>query len=192
MFLVGETLVSDDVLDEPFLCNLGACKGGCCVQGDSGAPLEKAELPLIEESYPFVKKYLRPEAIEVIENEGLWQKEGRDSYGTSCVDDAECVFVTYEKGIAKCSFHIAFEKGDISFPKPISCHLFPIRVSRNGEYEMLNYEKIKLCAPAVRKGRKNSLMLPNFLSEPLVRKYGQDWYDTFLVACEERSEALTQ
>lgn len=191
MFLVGDVLVSDDVLDAPFACNLSACKGGCCIQGESGAPLELDELSAVEESFPKVEKYLRPEALEVIASEGLWEKEGRNSYGTTCVDDAECVFVTYERDVAKCSFQIAYQKGEIDFPKPISCHLFPVRISHNGEHEVLNYERIKICSPAVKFGRKNDMTLPAFLSEPLVRKYGQEWYNAFLEACAERLESLT-
>lgn len=186
MFKVEEILVSDDVLEAPFLCNLGACKGGCCVQGESGAPLEEDELPLLEEVYPVVKKYLRPEALAVIEKDGLWEKEGRNSYGTTCVDDAECVFVTYEGEVAKCAIHIAYQKGEVDFPKPISCHLFPIRVTRTGTYEALNYERVDICSPAVKKGRKKNMMLPNFLEEPLVRKYGKTWYRKFLKACNEQ------
>ena len=190
MFLVGDVLVSDDVLDAPFACNLSACKGGCCIQGESGAPLELDELSAVEESFPKVEKYLRPEALEVIASEGLWEKEGRNSYGTTCVDDAECVFVTYERDVAKCSFQIAYQKGEIDFPKPISCHLFPVRISHNGEHEVLNYERIEICSPAIKFGRKNDMTLPAFLSEPLVRKYGQEWYNAFLEACAERLESL--
>lgn len=188
MFMVEEILISDDVLSAPFLCNLGACKGGCCVQGESGAPLEEDELPIIEEVYPIVKKYLRPEALETIEKKGLWEKEGRNSYGTTCVDDAECVFVTYEGEIAKCAIHIAYQKGEVTFPKPISCHLFPVRVSETGTHEVLNYEQVDLCSPAVKRGRKKNMMLPNFLEEPLVRKYGKTWYRKFLEACKEQVE----
>ena len=188
MFVVDDILISDDVLEAPFLCNLGACKGGCCVQGESGAPLDADELPKLEESFPAVKKYLRPKALETIEKKGLWEKDGRNSYGTTCVDDAECVFVTYEGEVAKCAFHIAYQKGEVTFPKPISCHLFPIRVSHNGEHEVLNYEQIKICQPAVKMGRKKNVMLPNFLEEPLVRKYGKKWYKKFVEACQSQTE----
>lgn len=190
MFAVGDVLVSDELLDAPFSCNLGACKGGCCVQGDSGAPLEPEECAELEKVLPKVRSYLRPEAIRVIEETGVWEEVKPQQYATTCVDGAECVFVTYEGSIAKCAIEKAYGQGKTTFRKPISCHLFPIRAEKFGQIEALNYEQIPLCRPAIKSGRHRNIMVLEFLREPLVRKYGEAWYEQFRVACEERLEAI--
>jgi hypothetical protein len=147
MFAVENILISDDVLDAPFACNLGACLGGCCVQGDSGAPLEPEERAVLEQAVPKVRKHLRPEAREVIEERGVWEEIAPGRYATTCVGQAECVFVTYEGPVAKCALQKAHREGQLDFPKPISCHLYPIRAQQHGDYEILNYEQIPLCDP---------------------------------------------
>ena len=190
MFAVENVLVSDELLDAPFACDLGACKGGCCVQGDSGAPLEPDERKELENVLPKVRKYLRAEAIEVIENSGVWEEIEPQKYATTCVGNAECVFVTYEGPIAKCAIEKAYFEGRISFRKPVSCHLYPVRAERYGDVEALNYEKIPLCKPGIINGTRNNIKLQNFLRDPLVRKYGEAWYEQFRLACDERRQAL--
>lgn len=190
MFAVENVLVSDELLDAPFACNLNACKGGCCVQGDSGAPLEPEERKELENVLPQVQKYLRKEAIDIIKNNGVWEEIEPQRYATTCVDNAECVFVTYEGSIAKCAIEKAFFEGRVSFRKPVSCHLYPVRAERYGDVEALNYEKIPLCKPGIKNGAKNNIQLQNFLRDPLVRKYGEAWYEQFRLACEERRQAL--
>ena len=190
MFVVQDVLVSDRIVDAPFACNLGACHGACCVQGDSGAPLEEDELRRVEEALPRVKKYLRPEALSVIDESGVWEERKDGGHATTCVDGAECVFVTYEGPVAKCALQRAYHEGRISFPKPISCHLFPVRVERYGDHEALNYEEIALCVSARGNGRRQGMQLAEFLREPLIRKYGEQWYDEFLTACKERRAAF--
>ena len=189
MFRVRDVLVSDEIADVRFACNLAACHGACCVQGASGAPLEPDECEVLEELYPKVKKYLSPEAIHVVEQKGMWERVGKNHLVTTCVGDAECVFVTYEGPVAKCSLQKAFFKNEIDFPKPISCHLFPIRVSNHGEGDVLNYEEISICKPAISNGRRLGVAVAEFLRDPLVRKYGEEWYEEFLAACaQKRSE----
>ncbi|MFK7848252.1 MAG: DUF3109 family protein [Rhodothermales bacterium] len=190
MFAVENVLVSDELLDAPFACNLGACKGGCCVQGDSGAPLEPEERKELEKVLPQVRKYLSAEAIEVIENTGVWEEIEPQRYATTCVENAECVFVTYDGSIAKCAIEKAYFEGRVSFRKPVSCHLYPVRAERYGDVEALNYEKIPLCKPGIKNGARNGIQLQNFLRDPLVRKYGEAWYEQFRLACEERRQAL--
>lgn len=192
MFVVGNVLISDELLDAPFACNLGACQGGCCVQGDAGAPLEPDERERLEAVLPRVRKYLRPEALEVIDARGVWEEVAPDQYATTCVDGAECVFVTYEGPVAKCAIQKAFREGRVDFEKPISCHLFPVRVQRYGELETLNYEQIALCDPARKQGRRQHVQLADFLRAPLVRKYGEAWYEEFRQACEARRAVLTR
>ncbi|MBO6574784.1 MAG: DUF3109 family protein [Rhodothermales bacterium] len=187
---MGNILISDDVVDAPFACNLGACHGACCVHGDSGAPLEEDELPLIEHALKVVGHTLRPEAREVIARKGPWEETSPGYYATTCVGDAECVFVTYDGPVAKCAIQKAQQEGRLEFAKPISCHLYPIRIEDLGDYEALNYERVDICKPAVPHGKRTGTRLPNFLRDPLVRRYGEDWYDLFIDACEERSRIL--
>lgn len=190
MFAVENILISDAVLDAPFACHLGRCHGACCVHGDRGAPLEPAERADLERVLPAVARDLRPEALAVIEEEGAWVEDGPGEYATNCVDGRECVFVTYDGPVAKCAIQKAYHEGRVDFEKPISCHLFPIRIEEVGGTDVLNYERIDLCAPAVTNGRRQGLQLFDFLRAPLTRKYGADWYEAFRDACIERTAAL--
>ncbi|GIV58718.1 MAG: DUF3109 family protein [Bacteroidetes bacterium] len=190
MFAVDNILISDDLLDAPFACNLGACRGGCCVQGASGAPLEPDERNRLEEALPHVRRYLTPEALAVIEREGVWEEVAPGQYATTCVGDAECVFVTYEGPVAKCALQKAYAAGRIDFPKPISCHLFPIRVQVFDDIEVLNYEQVPLCDPARKQGCRLDVQLAAFLREPLTRRYGAAWYERFRQAWDERRQIL--
>lgn len=190
MFAVDDVLVSDDLLDAPFCCNLGACYGACCVQGATGAPLEADEREVLEDVLPAVQKYLRPEALDVIDEKGVWEEIGKGNYVTTCVGSAECVFVTYDGPVAKCAIQLAHQKGEVDFPKPISCHLFPVRIEKLGELEALNYERVSLCTPAVRNGYRNEVQLFDFLRTPLIRKYGEAWYEKFRDTVKERQRDL--
>lgn len=183
-------LVSDDLVDAPFCCNLNACHGACCVQGEAGAPLEPEERVDLEEILPAVRRDLRLEALRVIDEDGVWEEVGKGQYATTCVDGAECVFVTYDGPVAKCAIQKAYIEGRVGFPKPISCHLFPVRVESLGEFDALNYERVSHCTPAVRSGRRHGVALYDFLREPLIRKYGEAWYLAFRKACELRRELL--
>lgn len=190
MFAVDNILVSDELLEARFACNLGACLGACCVQGDSGAPLEDHEREKLDEVLPIVRKDLRPEALAVIEREGTWEETSSGQYATTCVDGAECVFVTYDGPVAKCAIQKAYREGRTDFPKPVSCHLYPIRVENYGDVEALNYEKIGICEPGRRCGTRSGVLLADFLEEPLVRKYGEEWYARFRETLEERRKVL--
>ncbi len=191
MFVVGDALISDDVLDAPFACNLGACHGACCVQGDSGAPLEPDERAVLEALVPRVRKYMRPEALKVVKREGIWEEVDPGEYATMCVGSAECVFVTYEGPVAKCAIQKAYQAGRIDFPKPLSCHLFPLRIEQIGEYEVINYKQITMCDSARTFGRRRGVELIDALQEALVRKFGASWFDAFREACKERLQVLS-
>ncbi len=190
MFVVGDTLISDELLDAPFACHLGSCLGACCVQGESGAPLEPEERAALEAIVPRVRKYLSPKARKVIEDKGVWEEVEPGEYATTCVDDAECVFVTYDGPVAKCAIHKAYQAGRVDFPKPLSCHLFPVRLEPMGDYQVLNYEQVSMCDPARRHGRRHQVQLVDVLREALTRKFGAVWYAAFRQACEERIQAL--
>ncbi len=190
MFVVDDILVSDEIATEAFVCNLGACRGACCVQGDSGAPLEPSELAALEAVVPATRRYQSAEALALIDAEGSWEDRGQGKFATRCCESGECVFVTYEGDVAKCAIQKAHEKGKSSFLKPISCQLFPLRVENYGTYEVINYEWAAICDPARVAGRQSGTYVAEFLREPLVRKYGEEWYEKLLDACTDRRSAL--
>jgi hypothetical protein len=202
MFAVGPVLVSDALLDAAFACDLGACRGACCVVGERGAPLEKDEIPLIEQARDVVERDLRPEARAALSRGGAWEGNDRSGFATATVAGRECVFVVYERGpgtrpgqgVATCAIQRAFQAGRLGWEKPISCHLYPIRVERIGEgddaVEVLNYEQIDLCAPARSAGRRARTPLARFLERPLTRRYGAPWYAQFLAAWRQRRADL--
>lgn len=177
MIEVGKTLVSDDVIDEQFVCDLTKCRGACCVEGDLGAPLMKKELPLIEEVIDLVKPYLAPEAIEVLVKEGGYILDEDGDYSTTTINGKECAFAFYdEKKVLKCSIEQAHKEGKTDFKKPISCHLYPIRISKLPTFEALNYDRWSICSPACDLGKELKVPVYKFLKEALIRKYGEDWY----------------
>ena len=190
MFVVDDVLVSDDVVQAAFSCNLTACRGACCVQGASGAPLEKSEVSQVESVLSAVRDRLRPEAQDVIDSKGVWEELSPGYYATTCVGNAECVFVRYDGPVAKCSIQEAYFEGAVSFEKPISCHLYPIRTRQLGEFEALNYEQIDICAPGRVNGAEKGIGLAEMLERPLTRKYGQDWYAQFLLMVRERRKVI--
>lgn len=194
MFAVGPVLVSDALLDAPFACNLGACHGACCVVGDRGAPLEPEEREVLEDALPVVEDRLRPEAREVIAEEGVWKEHADGTFSTTMVDGKECVFVQYEGPVATCALQRAHNEGRLGFEKPISCHLFPIRVERFGEdddaVEVLNVERIPLCNPAVPHGHRTGTQLAEFLRRPLTRVYGEAWFAEFETALAQRRDDI--
>ena len=190
MFVVDDVLISDDVVQAAFSCNLTACRGACCVQGASGAPLETSELAKVDSVLDAVRDRLRPEALDVIDQEGVWEEIAPGHYATTCVGDAECVFVRYDGPVAKCAIQESYHEGKVDFEKPISCHLYPIRVQRLGEFEALNYEQIDICAPGRVHGKDMGIGLAEMLQGPLTRKYGQDWYAQFLLMVKERRSVI--
>ena len=194
MFAVDHVLVSDALLDAPFACNLGACLGACCVHGDRGAPLEANEREALEDALPVVERRLRPEARAEIARRGVWEGDEREGYSTTTVRDRECVFVVYDRvgrrDVAKCALQGAFWEGKLGFEKPLSCHLYPVRVERYGEgadaVEVLNVERIDLCVPAVPHGERTGTQLAAFLERPLARRYGAAWVARFRETLRQR------
>ena len=190
MFAVDHVLVSDALLDAPFACHLGSCFGACCVHGDRGAPLEPDERGALDDALPAVRGALRPEALAEIQKRGVWEGDERSGYHTTTVRGRECVFVTYDGPVAKCALQQAFWDGTIGFEKPVSCHLYPVRVETYGTgadaIDVLNYERIELCAPAVPHGRRTGVQLADFLDRPLTRKYGAEWTARFHDALHQR------
>jgi hypothetical protein len=183
---VGEVLVSDDIREREFVCNLDKCKGACCVEGDYGAPLDEDELAILEEVYPKVKPYLSPEGIREIEKQGTHTTDCDGDLVTPVIDGRECVYAIYDKkGILKCGIEEAYNDGKVSWKKPISCHLYPIRITKKKDFEALNYHKWHICSPACALGKELQVPVYQFLKVPLVRKYGEAWYDDLLAAVKE-------
>ncbi|MCA0365108.1 MAG: DUF3109 family protein [Spirosomataceae bacterium] len=177
MILIDDTCISDDVAEQFFVCNLEKCKGACCVEGDLGAPLEEVELPILEEIYEKVKPYLSKEGIEAIESQGKYIKDWEGDYSTTTIDEKECAYAIYDqKGILKCGIEQAYLDGVIDFKKPISCHLYPIRITKYEHYHAINYDRWSICSDACTLGEKLGVPVYQFLKEPLIRAYGEDWY----------------
>lgn len=181
MIAIGNTLLSEDLFDQLFACDLGACKGACCVEGESGAPLEERELAILEEVFDTVKPRLRPEALKVIEEVGLFEVDGDGDFVTPIIGGRECVYATFDAdGTAKCAFEQAWRDGEIDWPKPISCHLYPVRLKELHDFTALNYHRWPICEGARTCGAKAGISVLEFCKTALVRRFGQAWYDEAL------------
>ena len=185
MFSVRDITVGGSIADVKFACDLSRCKGACCTMpGPKGAPLTEDECQEIEKVFPVIRKYLNEDHLRTIDEHGLVERSGGE-ITTTCFDHRACVFVTYENGIARCSFEKAFFNGEIGWRKPLSCHLFPIRVD-HGFDDYLRYESIPECRPALERGQGENIDLSDFLKDALIRLYGEDWYAEFHQECASR------
>lgn len=188
MILIQEILVSEALIEEEFKCNLKACKGACCWEGDYGAPLETEELHILEAQYEKIKPFLSPAGIKVLESEGLFAYYKDDkSYGTPLIDDRACAYLTLdESGIAKCGIEMAHQAGAVDFLKPISCHLYPVRVKENEKkgFIALNYDQWDICKAACSLGKKEKIPVFRFVKEALIRKFGNDFFEELEAAAE--------
>lgn len=177
MFQLGKTIVSEDIIEKDFVCNLTACKGVCCVAGDAGAPLEKEEINILENIYDTVKPLLRKEGIEAIEQQGTYIVTENGDLETPLVNGGECAYVTFDdKQTAMCGIEQAYNKGLIDWKKPISCHLYPIRVEDYSEFAAVNYHRWPICDDACTLGKELQVPIYKFVKEALIRKFGEDWY----------------
>jgi len=177
MILIDDTCISDDIAEKFFVCNLEKCKGACCVEGDLGAPLEESELPVLEDIYESVKPYLTPEGIAAIEEQGKYIKDWEGDYSTTTINDRECAYAFYDdRGILKCGIEQAYLEGKTDFKKPISCHLYPIRITKYENFHALNYDRWSICSDACSLGEQLGVEVYRFLKEPLIRAYGEEWY----------------
>ncbi|MBX2901573.1 MAG: DUF3109 family protein [Cyclobacteriaceae bacterium] len=188
MLKVGEVLVSDDIKEVEFVCNLERCKGACCVEGDLGAPLEEDELETMKAIQPAIQSYITPAGRAAIAAQGPFILDEDGDYSTPTIGGKECAYALYdEKGVLKCGIEQAYLDGKIDFRKPISCHLYPIRITKNKKgFEAVNYHKWSICSAACALGQSLQVPLYKFLKEPLIRKYGQAWYDELVLVIEEK------
>ena len=183
MIQIDDVVVSFDVLREKFLCDIGVCKGECCIEGDAGAPVELDEVEKLEEVLPIIWNDLSPEARAVIEKQGVVYTDQDGDLVTSIVNNKDCVFTCYdEKGCCYCAIEKAYREGKVDFYKPVSCHLYPIRIGDYGPYKAVNYHRWDVCKAAVILGKKENLPVYKFLKEPLIRKFGEAWYQELELA----------
>ena len=186
MIAIDDILISDQVVEEQFVCDLDKCKGGCCVDGDAGAPLENDELKELNAVYNEVFPYLSEEAKKIIETRGKYVYDQEFGWVTPTVSNGMCAYgLVDKKGIVKCAIEQAYIDGKISWKKPISCHLFPVRIKKTRKGEMVNYEpREDLCAAACTLGKKLKIPVYQFLKEALIRKYGKDFYDALAATAQ--------
>ncbi|MCB9742661.1 MAG: DUF3109 family protein [Alphaproteobacteria bacterium] len=190
MFAVDDVLISDTLVEARFSCDLGACRGACCVIGDRGAPLLAQERADMERAAEALAPSLRPEAQAVLAERGAWEEVEPGRYATTCVGDAECVFVVYERGVALCAIQRARQAGQLEVEKPVSCALFPIRVRDLGELWALNLEPIAECAPGHAQGEAEGLNVVEFLQGPLTRRFGEAFTAALLAEIRRQQAAL--
>lgn len=185
MLQIGNVLASLDIVQRFFCCNLDKCLGECCIEGDAGAPITTEEYDKLKEILPIVWDDLLPAAQEVVEQQGVGYVDSEGDLVTSIVDGRNCVFTCYgPNGLCQCAIEKAFREGKTDFQKPVSCHLYPARVTDYPTFSAINYHRWKICKAAETLGRQKGIRLYQFLEAPLTRRFGKDWYDEFKTACE--------
>lgn len=174
---IDDKVISLEIFSKKFVCDLNACKGACCIEGDSGAPITAEEVSILEEDLEKIKPFMRPEGIAAVEDTGVFYMDWDNEMVTTLVNEKECAFVFFdEKGITKCAIEQAHKEGVTDFKKPISCHLYPIRTAKFKEFEALNYNEWSICSPACSLGEALGVKVYQFLKEPLIRAYGEEFY----------------
>ncbi len=189
MFQLGKTIVSEEILEKDFVCNLSACKGACCVAGDAGAPLEEGELQIMKDIYPEVKPFLREEGIKAIEEQGVYTTNEFGEHETTLIDNADCAYVIFdEKNTALCAIEEAYNSGLISWKKPVSCHLYPIRIREYSSFSGVNYDKWEICDDACSLGKELQVPVYKFVKQALIRKFGEQWYSELEQVAEKHKK----
>jgi hypothetical protein len=175
---IKNTLVSDDLVSKEFVCNISKCKGVCCVAGEAGAPLEKEEVGFLQKNYPKIKPYLNKKGTQAIEEQGVFVKGLDGDFETPLVKGKECAYTVFsENGTASCGIEKAHQQGAIDFQKPISCHLYPVRVQQYDKMTAVNYHNWSICSDACSLGASIKIPVYQFVKKALIRKFGTDWYD---------------
>jgi len=184
MIIVDDILVSDEIKEIHFACDLQACNGDCCVDGDAGAPLDEEEISILEDELVEIIPYMTKAGIEVVKKDGVFVYDIDGEYVTPLINDDDCAFVYTEGGISYCAIEKAYNEGKIKFQKPISCHLYPIRLSYVGEALAINYHEWYICSSALQCGSKQKIPLYKYLKQPLIRKFGKTWYKKLISKLE--------
>jgi len=191
MFKVQNTILSDDIATSKFACDIPKCKGACCVVGDAGAPVSKEEIPVLHKAYKLLKDELMPQSVAVAEREGVVIGSAKKGYEIATVNQQECIFVKYDENeVAYCAIQKAYFEGRIKWEKPLSCHLFPVRLKHIAGFDYANFEYVhKLCSAACEKAKREDIYLAEFLEKPLVRRYGKTWFREFIESCMQIRQA---
>lgn len=183
---IQDKIVSTQIFERKFVCDLNACKGACCIHGDAGAPLTIEEASIIEDDLEYIIPYMRPEGINAVNETGVFYIDQENDIGTTLVNGAECAFVYFdENGITKCAIEKAHKEGKTDFKKPISCHLYPIRLKHYDDFTAVNYDHWDICQPACECGEKLDVPVYKFLKEPIIRAFGQEFFDELTIVDEE-------
>ena len=185
MLRIDDTIFSFDILEKKFKCNLPLCLGNCCRYGDSGAPLSNTEVHLLDVIWPVVKSYLRPEGIKIIEEKGTSITDFENDTVTPLIDNRECAYAVRNDNIFMCGIEKAWEDGKIDFQKPLSCHLFPIRIKQFSGFRSVNYEELPVCSGGPEEGLREGVYVYEFLREPLIRAVGEKIYGELCKAADE-------
>ena len=194
MIAIKNVLISNQVVDEQFVCDLNKCKGGCCVDGDAGAPLDSKELKQLSDAYEAVLPYLNKESKLELERQGKYVYDKEFGWVTPTINASACVYgIRDNNGIIKCGFEQAYNDGKTTWKKPISCHLYPIRIkkSRDGKTELVNYEPREvLCKAACTLGKKLKVPAYIFLKDALIRKFGEEFYTALSATAEHQNKKI--
>lgn len=186
MIEIKDTLVSLDLAEEFFCCDLEKCLGACCIEGDAGAPVTLDEVAELEEVLPVIEQYMLPRAVEEVKENGVAYVDSEGDMVTTLLDGANCAFCTFASGgICLCAADKAYREGLTGWRKPISCSLYPVRVKEYDDFTAVNYHRWKICRPAVENGRRLGIRLYQFLEGPLTERFGADWYQELKTVCEE-------
>ena len=185
MIQIGDKIVSRDLFEHHFICHLEKCEGNCCVFGDSGAPLEDHEAEMIEQHLEKIKPFMRAEGLRAVNEHGGWVIDNDGDTVTPLVGREECAFVVFEEGVARCAIEKAYEQNSIPFQKPVSCHLYPIRVNKLKKGIALNYHQWSICESARLLGKKEGVPVFRFLKDPITRVYGKEFYNELEKVYEE-------
>jgi hypothetical protein len=185
MLRIGDTIFSFDILEKRFKCNLPSCFGNCCRYGDSGAPLLSSEVKILNEIWPVVKPYLRPQGIRVIEEKGTSTIDTDNEIVTPLISNEECAYTILNGNIYMCGLEKAWSESKTGFQKPLSCHLFPVRVKQFSGFTAVNYQELAICSSACEKGREDGIYIYEFLKQPLIRAFGKEMYNELCIAAQE-------
>jgi len=185
MIQIGDYIFSLDILEKKFMCDLKSCHGNCCLEGDSGAPLSREESAILSDILPAIKGFLREEGIIAIEEQGASVVDSDGDIVTPLIDNRECAYAIFENKTWFCGIERAWTEGKIDFQKPVSCHLFPIRVKKFSNITAVNYQSIEICESARKCGAKEGMPVYLFLKEAIIRAFGEDVYKELSIVGEE-------
>ncbi len=177
MIAIENTIISESIKEIYFCCDLKKCKGACCVEGDAGAPLEEDEISILEDEIKNILPFMREKGKEIIEKNGVFDYDEFGNYVTPLINDRECAYVIFENDIAFCAIEKAYNLNKISFRKPVSCHLYPIRITKYKDFDAVNYHKWFICEKALINGKREKITLYKFVKDALIRKFGKKWYE---------------